>query len=115
MSPQSTRHPKSTTQDVPEVTIEELATGQRPGNLIDVREPDEYAAGHVPGATSLPKAVLTDPDRVAPLHRHEIVFVICRSGNRSRHAARTLRAAGVNAVSVAGGTTAWQRAGRDLA
>lgn len=75
--------------------------------LVDVREPTEYAAGHAPGAASLPLRSLT-ADQI-PLGVD--VMVICRSGGRSATAARKLAAAGRHALDVAGGMQAWEDAG----
>jgi rhodanese-related sulfurtransferase len=75
--------------------------------LIDVREPDEWAAGHAPDAVHIPLGEL----RVDALPPGETFYMICRSGNRSGVAAKALIKAGVDAVNVAGGMIAWQRAG----
>ncbi|GAA3452412.1 rhodanese-like domain-containing protein [Dactylosporangium matsuzakiense] len=80
--------------------------------LIDVREPAEYAAGHVPGARPIPMRQL--PERLAELPRTAPVYVICASGNRSLAATDFLARAGVDAWSVAGGTAAWIRAGHPV-
>ncbi|MGE5827112.1 MAG: rhodanese-like domain-containing protein [Micromonosporaceae bacterium] len=80
--------------------------------VIDVREPDEYMAGHVPGADLVPLSRLTS--QVSRLPRGVPVYVICASGNRSLAAADFLARAGVDAWSVAGGTGAWVRAGRPV-
>lgn len=80
--------------------------------VIDVREPGEYAAGHVPGARLIPLNRL--PQYVTELPRGERLYIICASGNRSLAAAGFLANAGLDAVSVAGGTGAWQRGGRAI-
>jgi rhodanese-related sulfurtransferase len=80
--------------------------------VIDVREPEEYVAGHVPGAQLLPLGAVWS--RVADVPRGVPVYVICASGNRSLAAADFLARAGVDAWSVAGGTGAWVRAGRPV-
>ncbi|MEU8619614.1 rhodanese-like domain-containing protein [Streptomyces sp. NPDC048623] len=87
----------------------ELAAG---AFVIDVREPDEYVAGHVPGARPAPLSALGAA--LAELPADRTVYVICASGNRSLWAADQLAARGVDAVSVAGGTKGWARAGRPL-
>lgn len=80
--------------------------------MIDVREPGEYAAGHVPTARLIPLNRL--PQHVSELPREQRIYVTCASGNRSFAAAGFLANAGLDAVSVAGGTVAWQRAGRAI-
>ncbi|WP_147652566.1 rhodanese-like domain-containing protein [Vulcaniibacterium gelatinicum] len=94
-----------------------------PGDvLIDVREPAEYAAGHLPGAINIPRGVLefeieahpalggvTDPalaDRTRP------ITLYCRSGGRAALAAQSLQQLGFTRVrSLAGGIMAWTAAG----
>ncbi|HET8560566.1 MAG TPA: rhodanese-like domain-containing protein [Marmoricola sp.] len=96
----------------PEVTVDDLAAHRHTGAVVDVREPVEYAAGHVPGAMLVPMTRLaaSTPD-LDPQRR---VFVICASGNRSRVMADLLCARGFDAVSVSGGTDAWVRSGRPV-
>jgi rhodanese-related sulfurtransferase len=96
-----------------EVDLTTFAAAHRDGAVvIDVREPSEYVAGHVPGADLMPLRHL--PSRVADLPRDVPVYVICASGNRSLSAADLLARAGVDAWSVAGGTQAWLGAGRHV-
>ena len=96
--------------EVPEIDVAELARVREGGAvLIDVREPDEYTAAHVPGATLVPLA--TVPDRLADVPTEGTVYVICAKGARSLRAAEFYRAQGIDAVNVAGGTTAWVDAG----
>jgi rhodanese-related sulfurtransferase len=96
---------------VGEIDVEELARRLDSGaTLIDVRNPDEYEAGHVPGAQLLPLCDLAD--RLGDVPSDGEVLVICRSGGRSRAAAMFLVDNGVEAVNVAGGTLAWVESGR---
>lgn len=75
--------------------------------VVDVREPDEYAAGHVPGALLLPlgqvpaRAADVLPDKAAP------IFVYCRTGRRSEAAGRQLLAMGYQNVKNLGGILSW--------
>lgn len=99
---------------VPETDVGRFAAAHCQGAfVIDVREPIEYIDGHVPGARLVPMAQL--PARVSEFPRGQRVYVICASGNRSYTAAALLRQAGVDAVSVAGGTAHWLRQGRPVA
>jgi rhodanese-related sulfurtransferase len=99
---------------VPEISVDELAAHLAAGApVLDVREPDEYAAGHVPGARLVPLGDI--PARAAEVPTDVTVYMICRSGARSHRAAEFLRTVGVDAVNVAGGTLAWADAGRPVA
>lgn len=80
--------------------------------VIDVREPYEYMAGHVPNARLAPLGTL--PEEAGSLPTDRPVYVICASGNRSLTAARWLARLGVDARSVAGGTTAWVGSGHPV-
>ncbi|GAA4840786.1 rhodanese-like domain-containing protein [Kitasatospora terrestris] len=76
--------------------------------LLDVREPEEYAREHAPGALLLPLGQLTPRTR---LPRRRTVLAICRSGNRSLVAAGLLAAHGIDVLDVTGGMRAWRQAG----
>jgi len=96
-----------------EISVDELVPLLEQGQpIIDVREPDEYAGGHVPGVRLVPLG--TVPDEVDSLPQDRTVYVICHSGARSLRAADYLLSVGVNAVSVAGGTSAWVQRGLDV-
>jgi rhodanese-related sulfurtransferase len=96
-----------------EIDLDSFAAARAAGGyVIDVREPDEYVVGHVPGAHPVPLAQVTS--LLDDLPRSQPVYVICASGNRSQTAARQLRRGGVVAYSVAGGTGGWARTGRPM-
>ena len=83
--------------------------------LIDVRTPQEYAAGRVPGAVLVPMDVLSPTHATLAAHpKSEPLYLICHSGGRSARAAKTLAAAGFNTVNVLGGTAAWIAGGHDV-
>jgi rhodanese-related sulfurtransferase len=94
-----------------EVSVAEAERMREAGDLIlDVREPAEWAAGHIPGATLISLGDLTA--RLGELPRDRTIVVVCRSGNRSAQGRDTLLAAGFSAVtSMAGGMTDWVSAG----
>lgn len=73
--------------------------------VLDVREPHEYVAGHVPGAKLMPLSMLTTHVDELPLN--EPIYVICQGGSRSRVAAQELARHGRDARSVIGGTSGW--------
>lgn len=98
---------------IPEIDVEELATRLAGGvAVVDVREHDEYVAGHVPGAALVPLSELTE--RVGEVPSGEPVLVICRSGARSMRACEFLATQGFDVANVAGGTLAWIESGRDV-
>ncbi len=97
----------------PEVEVDHLAGALEDGAVVvDVREPAEYADGHVPGAILVPMGQL--PSRLHELDRSSDHFLICASGGRSSAMADFLGQAGFKARSVAGGTSAWVRSGRPI-
>ena len=98
---------------VPEISTDELADRlDGPITLIDVRQPDEYRNGHVPGARLVP--LDTVPDELEALRDLGPLTIICQAGGRSMRAAEYLVANGVDATNVAGGTGAWLQAGRPV-
>jgi rhodanese-related sulfurtransferase len=99
---------------VREISASELATlVERGGAVVDVREPDEYREGHVPGARLIP--LTTVPDSLDVFRQAVPVYVICHSGARSMRACEFLHEAGItNVVNVAGGTAGFAALGHDL-
>ena len=94
-----------------EVSIEELEEARQAGVLlVDVRQPEEYEAGHVPGARLIPMGDVVA--RAGELPHDQPVYVICHTGVRSLKAARFYRSRGIDAWSVAGGTKDWAESGR---
>lgn len=83
--------------------------------IIDVRTPEEYAEGHVPGAILLPLKTL--PARTEQLPEDGDIYLICRSGVRSAQAAQYLAQefGHDRLINVEGGTMAWIEAGHPVA
>lgn len=74
--------------------------------ILDVREPAEYAFGHIPGAKSIPLGELEQ--RFDELNRDDDIYVICRTGNRSDMAAQMLTQKGFNKVkNIVPGMSEW--------
>lgn len=99
---------------ISEIHVSELvplvAAGAR---VIDVRETEEYIAGHVPGAISIPLSTI--PDRADEFRFEGDVYIICQSGGRSMRACQFLADFDItNLINVAGGTAGWAAIGNDL-
>jgi len=78
--------------------------------LIDVREPEEYAAGHIPGVTLIPMGEV--PERLDEIPTDKTVITYCRSGNRSGQVMQFLQQQGYDNVhNMEGGIIAWEQAG----
>ena len=98
---------------IQEITVDQLAELLEHGaRLVDVREPNEYAAARVPDATLVPLAEV--PDHLDEFPEGSPTYVICRSGARSMRACEYVAAHGREAVNVAGGTLAWIESGRQV-
>jgi rhodanese-related sulfurtransferase len=96
---------------ISEIFVARLRQDGVSGVLLDVRSPDEYAGGHLPGAVNVP---LDEVEAVAGRYAGQDVVTVCHSGARSLAAARLLSAAGARVQSVAGGTEAWRQAGQPV-
>jgi rhodanese-related sulfurtransferase len=91
--------------------VEELAARLQDGAVVvDVREVHEWVQVRVPGVRLIPLGEL--PHRAGEIPEADVVYVICRSGARSRRACEMLMTTGAQAVNVAGGTLAWVDSGR---
>ena len=99
---------------IAEISVTELEKLIAAGSLlIDVRETDEFVAGHVPTAISIPLS--TVQDRVDEFRHQGTVYVICQVGGRSMRACQYLADFEINnLVNIAGGTTGWIALGNDV-
>lgn len=76
-------------------------------NLIDIREPYEYSAGHVPSASNIPMSnLLSQPEKY--LDKPKTYYIICQSGGRSSKACGELSSMDYHVVNVSGGTGSYQ-------
>lgn len=113
--PELLRQVKSQIEEVDPAEVHELI--DEGVAVVDVREAEEFAAGHIPGAKHVPRSYLESriegavPDRATP------VILYCTSGNRSAYAARTLQEdlGYENARSMNGGITLWKDRGYEVA
>jgi rhodanese-related sulfurtransferase len=94
-----------------EISVQDLAALGPSVRIVDVREPDEWAAGHIGHASLVPLA--TVPGNLDAFDA-EPTYVVCRSGARSARACEFLRDQGRTAVNVTGGMIAWTAAGFEV-
>ncbi len=80
--------------------------------LVDVREDDEWVAGHAPGALHVPMSEFLTRLDMVPVDRP--LVVLCRSGHRSAQVTAYLLNSGYRAANLDGGMLAWQAAGRPM-
>ncbi|EMO0276873.1 sulfurtransferase [Pseudomonas aeruginosa] len=106
-------------QHIDEVSPEAAETLMREADaVIDVREPDEYQSGHIPGAINIPRGLLefrlsNSPELAA---RDLNVILYCKTSGRAALAARSLADMGYLQVrSIEGGYDAWHEAGKPIA
>ncbi len=98
--------------DVQEIGIEDAPAWieSREAIVLDVREPEEYSAGHLPGAISIPQAELAT--RLDEIPKDRDVVVACAAGLRAANCTAFLSQMGFSrAISLAGGTDGWRNAG----
>jgi rhodanese-related sulfurtransferase len=94
---------------VPSVSAVDAINADSRTVLLDVREKSEWNAGHAPGALHIPLGNLSGG--ASRLPQDKKIYVVCRSGNRSRSATGALRQAGYDAYNVSGGMQAWAGSG----
>jgi rhodanese-related sulfurtransferase len=96
---------------VPTITVDELNEKLKFGKhplVLDVRQPDEFRAGHITGAKLIPLNELHKKMKELPKGRE--IVCICASGSRSVSAAKILAKEGFNVLNVQGGMSAWRHA-----
>jgi rhodanese-related sulfurtransferase len=96
---------------IPQVSVAEVADDAL---ILDVREQDEWDAGHAPGAVHIPLGDL--PARLGELPDTDTatLAVACRGGGRSSRAVAWLSQQGFDVANLAGGMKAWEGAGKQL-
>lgn len=95
--------------DIPQITVDQLPDD---AVILDVREDDEWQAGHIDGVKHIPLAEV--PQRLDEVPEADTVYVFCRAGGRSARATGWLNDNGVNAVNVDGGMKAWESANKPM-
>ncbi|MGG3961460.1 rhodanese-like domain-containing protein [Geobacillus stearothermophilus] len=91
------------------ITPKEVEERLRAGeslHIIDVREPEEVAAGKIPGAVNIPLGLIEF--RMHELDKNEEYILVCRSGGRGGRAAEFLDSRGYRVINMTGGMLAWE-------
>lgn len=94
---------------VPEIEVSGIPAG---AHLLDVREPVEWASGHIDGAQHIPMNDV--PARIAEIPEHENLIIVCKGGGRSAQVTAYLNQQGRAATNLAGGMLAWAGAGKPM-
>lgn len=105
-------------QKIREISVGTANTKLSENPILDVREPAEFAAGHLPGAINIPRGVLEfkiGADPVLQNQQDQEIIVYCQTGGRSALATEVLHKMGYDkAVSMAGGFKEWLEQGYDV-
>ena len=82
--------------------------------ILDVRRPDEFAEKHIPGAVNVPNETIGSAEIPELPDKDQLILVYCRSGNRSKKAARILVENGYEVMELGSGFNGWASSGRDI-
>lgn len=101
---------------VPKLSVEEFDEKRKEKDtvVIDVRTPDEYKAGHVPGAVNINVTDEAFDEKVAALDQGKTYLVYCAIGRRSARATERMKTRLDKLYDFSGGMTAWQKAGKPV-
>ena len=105
---------KTRIREVTPAEVREMRARGESAVYLDVREPNEWNLGHLPGAMHIPRGTLeTKVEAVVPRDRKVVIY--CAGGNRSALAADTMQQMGyTDVVSMSGGFTGWAQSGGDV-
>ena len=99
-------HAEGYTQ-ISQETAKEMMTQDDGHIIVDVRRPDEYDAGHIPGAVLIPNESIGGAAPKELPDTNQIILIYCRSGNRSKQAAQKLAGMGYTNIYEFGGIITW--------
>lgn len=103
--------PKGSSSGYRQISIDEAAKlmkGEKNYIILDVRRPDEYAEGHIPGAINLPNEEIGSSDIRKLPDKSQLILVYCRSGKRSKEASEKLVRLGYSNIVEFGGILDWK-------
>ena len=99
--------PKNTYRQISMDAAIKMMSEEKNYIILDVRRPDEFAAGHIPGAINVPNETIGN-DEISQLpDKNQLIMVYCRSGNRSKQASEKLVALGYTNIVEFGGIMDW--------
>ncbi|HJU74957.1 MAG TPA: rhodanese-like domain-containing protein [Gemmatimonadaceae bacterium] len=108
------REAKTRIQEITPSESVALQAGDGNALFVDVREPNEWNLGHIPGALHIPRGIL-EQNIEAVAQRDARIILYCASGNRTALAADTLQQMGyTNVASLVGGFRGWVEAGGEI-
>ena len=102
---------KTTTVEYRQVTVDEavvMMEEEKNYIILDVRRPDEFAEGHIPGAINVPNEDIGTADIPTLPDKSQLILVYCRSGRRSKEAAEKLVKLGYTNIVEFGGILDWK-------
>lgn len=115
-SPQSTAQPSTKAGQVVSLSASDLLKRIEKGDkplIVDVREPHEFAAGHIANAQLIPLGNVEQG--FASIPKDQEIILVCRSGNRSEQAYQRLAALGyTNLTNMTGGMLSWEKIGAPI-
>ena len=101
--------PKQNYKQISQSEAAEILETEEEYILLDVRTPEKFAQGHIPGAVCIPNESITTKESPKELpDKDQKILVYCRSGNRSRQAAEKLAKLGYSQVLEFGGIIDWE-------
>lgn len=103
--------PESSSSGYRTITMDEAVAMMRDENnyiILDVRRPDEYAEGHIPGAINVPNEEIGTVEIAELPDKAQLILVYCRSGRRSKEAAEKLVKLGYTSIVEFGGILDWK-------
>ncbi len=114
--PTSRADDKPADKPVPKLSVEEFdkKRQEKDAVVLDVRTPEEFKAGHVPGAVNLDIGDKDFDKKLASLDKNKTYLVHCARGGRSARATATMRSTFDKLYDFSGGFSAWQKAGKPV-
>ena len=103
--------PANSSHGYKEISMEEaviMMKEEKDYIILDVRTPEEFAGGHIPGAINVPNETIDTAEILELPSKDQLILVYCRSGNRSKQAAKKLSALGYTNIVEFGGINDWQ-------